>query len=94
VQFITKTRTEHLSTQDKQAIKKNKSSSPIENFLGLAEKHTEKSPMPAVRNDLLTDDLAYIPNRAHGHYKHAVHFSNCSVATSPMLSKCQMMCHD
>ena len=49
VQFITKTRMEHLSAQDKKQAKKNKSSlTPLENFLGLAERHTEKSPQAGV----------------------------------------------
>lgn len=40
---------EHLSAQDKKQAKKNKSSlTPLENFLGLAERHTEKSPQAGV----------------------------------------------
>ncbi|XP_067935023.1 ankyrin repeat domain-containing protein 13B-like [Watersipora subatra] len=44
VQFITKTRTEHLTAQDKKQMKKNKTFNPLESMLGMAEKHSEKSP--------------------------------------------------
>lgn len=49
VQFITKTRMEHLSAQEKKSLKKNKSSvTPLENFLGLAERHVERTPINGV----------------------------------------------
>ncbi|KAF6025635.1 ANKRD13D [Bugula neritina] len=43
VQFVTQTRTEHLSEEDKKQIKKNKQFNPLESMLCFAEKHSEKS---------------------------------------------------
>ena len=37
VELITKTRTEHLTDQDKQRCKKSSSKTPLESFLGMAE---------------------------------------------------------
>ena len=48
VQFITQTRTEHLTAQDKKQMKKNKTFNPLENMLGMAERHSEKSPQAGV----------------------------------------------
>lgn len=41
VELVTKTRTEHLSQEDKLKSRKN-SKSPLESFLGVAEEHNKK----------------------------------------------------
>ena len=47
VNLITKTRTEHLSEQDKERTKNTASRSPLEMFLGAAEEHQKHVPEAA-----------------------------------------------
>ncbi|XP_071179075.1 ankyrin repeat domain-containing protein 13D-like [Mytilus edulis] len=57
VELVTKTRTEHLSQEDKLKCRKNSSKSPLESFLGVAEEHNKKQ--GASNGDLTS--LSYNP---------------------------------
>ncbi|XP_037755291.1 ankyrin repeat domain-containing protein 13D isoform X2 [Chelonia mydas] len=59
VELITKTRTEHLSDQDKSRTKGSKT--PFQSFLGIAQQHSSHNGAPVLQSATLTNPTAITP---------------------------------